>query len=80
MTPAVPRLMSLPPRLSVDQTCVECSAKIPLNVSEVFYFAQNAVLHPTAPLYDTREHVGGRNRLQAFCLDAKYPTRTPHRP
>lgn len=39
------------------ETCVECSAKIPLNVSEVFYFAQNAVLHPTAPLYDTREHV-----------------------
>lgn len=26
-------------------------------MSEVFYFAQNAVLHPTAPLYDTREHV-----------------------
>lgn len=61
------------------ETCVECSAKLPLNVSEVcyltvhnrvyvskltnlayvqvFYFAQNAVLHPTAPLYDTREHV-----------------------
>jgi hypothetical protein len=26
-------------------------------VSEVFYFAQKAVLHPTAPLYDSREHV-----------------------
>lgn len=39
------------------ETCVECSAKIPLNVSEVFYFAQKAVLHPTAPLYDSREHV-----------------------
>jgi len=38
------------------ETCVECSAKIPLNVSEVFYFAQKAVLHPTAPLYDSREH------------------------
>jgi Ras family protein T1 len=30
---------------------------MPLNVSEVFYFAQKAVLHPTAPLYDSREHV-----------------------
>lgn len=45
------------------ETCVECSAKIPLNVSEVFYFAQNAVLHPTAPLYDSREHVC---RLRSF--------------
>jgi hypothetical protein len=36
---------------------VECSALLPLNVSEVFYFAQKAVLHPTAPLYDSREHV-----------------------
>lgn len=39
------------------ETCVECSAKLPLNVSEVFYFAQKAVLHPTAPLYDSRDHV-----------------------
>lgn len=39
------------------ETCVECSAQLPLNVSEVFYFAQKAVLHPTAPLYDSREHV-----------------------
>lgn len=36
---------------------MECSALLPLNVSEVFYFAQKAVLHPTAPLYDSREHV-----------------------
>ncbi|KAI1793289.1 mitochondrial Rho 1 [Ganoderma leucocontextum] len=39
------------------ETCVECSAKLPLNVSEVFYFAQKAVLHPTAPLYDSRDHI-----------------------
>ncbi|BGP27838.1 ERMES complex Ca(2+)-binding regulatory GTPase gem1 [Rhodotorula toruloides] len=38
------------------ETCVECSALLPLNISEVFFFAQNAVLHPTAPLYDTRQH------------------------
>lgn len=36
---------------------MECSAKMSLNVSEVFYFAQKAVLHPTAPLYDSRDHV-----------------------
>ncbi|KAJ2551462.1 ERMES complex Ca(2+)-binding regulatory GTPase gem1 [Coemansia sp. RSA 1933] len=39
------------------EICVECSAKALLNVSELFYFAQKAVLHPTRPLYDAREHV-----------------------
>ncbi|XP_059271792.1 mitochondrial Rho GTPase 2 isoform X1 [Mustela nigripes] len=34
------------------ETCVQCSAKNLRNVSEVFYYAQKAVLHPTAPLYD----------------------------
>ncbi|KAG6335562.1 hypothetical protein ID866_3525 [Astraeus odoratus] len=47
------------------ETCVECSAKLPLNVSEVFYFAQKAVLHPTAPLYDSRDHV-----LKPACVSA----------
>jgi Ras family protein T1 len=47
------------------ETVVECSALMPLNVSEVFYFAQKAVLHPTAPLYDSREHA-----LKPKCLDA----------
>lgn len=47
------------------ETCVECSAKLPLNVSEVFYFAQKAVLYPTAPLYDSRDHV-----LKPACVDA----------
>ncbi|GAA5932845.1 hypothetical protein JCM3775_002254 [Rhodotorula graminis] len=47
------------------ETCVECSALLPLNVSEVFFFAQNAVLHPTAPLYDTRQHV-----LKPACVAA----------
>ncbi|KAJ3287568.1 ERMES complex Ca(2+)-binding regulatory GTPase gem1 [Rhizoclosmatium sp. JEL0117] len=47
------------------ETCVECSAKQQLNVSEVFYFAQKAVLHPTAPLYDSREHA-----LKPACIDA----------
>ncbi|KAJ3771114.1 P-loop containing nucleoside triphosphate hydrolase protein [Lentinula raphanica] len=47
------------------ETCVECSAKMPVNVSEVFYFAQKAVLHPTAPLYDSRDHV-----LKSACVRA----------
>ncbi len=47
------------------ETCVECSAKELVNIAEVFYFAQKAVLHPTAPLYDSREHV-----LKAPCEHA----------
>ena len=36
--------------------CIECSAKTVSNISEVFYFAQKAVLHPTRPLYDVENH------------------------
>ena len=39
------------------ETCVECSAKTPVNCEAVIYFAQKAILHPTAPLYDSRDHV-----------------------
>ncbi|KAL2535385.1 Mitochondrial Rho GTPase 2 [Forsythia ovata] len=34
------------------ETCIECSAANLLQIPEVFYFAQKAVLHPTAPLFD----------------------------
>lgn len=39
------------------ESCIECSAKTFQNISEMFYYAQKAVLHPTAPLYnyDTQE-------------------------
>lgn len=47
------------------ETCIECSAKASLNISETFYLAQNAVLHPTAPLYDSREH-----SLKPACVNA----------
>ncbi|KAK4536698.1 hypothetical protein CDCA_CDCA09G2723 [Cyanidium caldarium] len=38
------------------ETCIEASSKQLFNVAEVFYFAQKAVLHPTAPIYDVKEH------------------------
>ncbi|KAJ1928202.1 ERMES complex Ca(2+)-binding regulatory GTPase gem1 [Tieghemiomyces parasiticus] len=34
------------------EASVECSARRPATVTEVFYLAQRAVLHPTRPLYD----------------------------
>ncbi|XP_058077713.1 mitochondrial Rho GTPase 1-like [Magnolia sinica] len=34
------------------ETCIECSALKQIQVHEVFYYAQKAVLHPTAPLFD----------------------------
>ncbi|GJQ13379.1 hypothetical protein GpartN1_g5170.t1 [Galdieria partita] len=36
--------------------CIECSAKQVFNIAELFYYAQKAVIHPTAPLYDVNEH------------------------
>ena len=35
---------------------IECSAKLSLNISECFYFAQKAVLYPSNTLYDTKSH------------------------
>ncbi|CAH8591658.1 unnamed protein product [Schistosoma intercalatum] len=37
------------------ETCIECSAKTMLNLSETFWFAQKAVLYPTAPLYNAEK-------------------------
>ncbi|XP_014212951.1 mitochondrial Rho GTPase [Copidosoma floridanum] len=34
------------------ESCIECSAKTLQNISEMFYYAQKAVLHPTTPLYN----------------------------
>lgn len=44
-------VMPIMNRFAEIETCVECSAKTLKNISEVFYYAQKAVLHPTAPLY-----------------------------
>ncbi|CAK9300103.1 unnamed protein product [Gordionus sp. m RMFG-2023] len=33
------------------ETCIECSAKCLKNLSEVFYYAQKAVLYPTSSIY-----------------------------
>ncbi|KAG2695514.1 hypothetical protein I3843_07G016600 [Carya illinoinensis] len=34
------------------ETCIECSAVKQIQIPEVFYYAQKAVLHPTGPLFD----------------------------
>ncbi|KAK1401627.1 Mitochondrial Rho GTPase [Heracleum sosnowskyi] len=34
------------------ETCIECSALRNIQVHEVFYYSQKAVVHPTAPLFD----------------------------
>ncbi|KAG5448451.1 Mitochondrial Rho GTPase 1-A [Clonorchis sinensis] len=47
------------------ETCIECSAKTLLNLSETFWFAQKAVLYPTAPLYDAE-----RKELTPACIRA----------
>uniref|UniRef100_A0A3Q0T001 Mitochondrial Rho GTPase n=1 Tax=Amphilophus citrinellus TaxID=61819 RepID=A0A3Q0T001_AMPCI len=52
-------------RFSEIETCVECSAKNLKNISELFYYAQKAVLHPTAPLYDPED-----KQLKPSCVRA----------
>ncbi|KAM4662842.1 mitochondrial Rho GTPase 1 isoform 5-T5 [Discoglossus pictus] len=47
------------------ETCVECSAKNLKNISELFYYAQKAVLHPTGPLYCPEE-----KELKTGCIKA----------
>lgn len=52
-------------KFSEIETCVECSAKNLKNISELFYYAQKAVLHPTAPLYDPED-----KQLRPLCVRA----------
>ncbi|CAB1342417.1 unnamed protein product [Coregonus sp. 'balchen'] len=47
------------------ETCVECSAKNLKNISELFYYAQKAVLHPTGPLYCPEE-----KEMKLSCIKA----------
>jgi len=47
------------------ETLMDCSAKKMINVSELMLFATKAVLHPTAPLYDTGSH-----ELKPACVRA----------
>ncbi|XP_015892115.3 mitochondrial Rho GTPase 2 [Ziziphus jujuba] len=47
------------------ETCIECSALALLQVPEVFYFAQKAVLHPATPLFDQDSQ-----DLQPRCINA----------
>ncbi|KAG6429714.1 hypothetical protein SASPL_107767 [Salvia splendens] len=39
------------------ETCIECSALNHIQIPEVFFYAQKAVLHPTAPLFDQEQQV-----------------------
>ncbi|OMJ18931.1 Mitochondrial Rho GTPase 1 [Smittium culicis] len=48
------------------ETCLECSAKDMFNITELFYFAQKAVLHPSRLLYDTSTHTMKPKCIQAL--------------
>ncbi|XP_051145819.1 mitochondrial Rho GTPase 1-like [Andrographis paniculata] len=39
------------------ETCIECSALNHIQIPEVFFYAQKAVLYPTAPLFDQEQQV-----------------------
>ncbi|KAK6625968.1 hypothetical protein RUM43_006267 [Polyplax serrata] len=44
-------MLEIMEQYSEIESCVECSAKTLKNISEMFYYAQKAVLHPISPLY-----------------------------
>ncbi|XP_022868141.1 mitochondrial Rho GTPase 1-like isoform X1 [Olea europaea var. sylvestris] len=48
------------------ETCIECSALNHIQIPEVFYYAQKAVLHPTAPLFDQEQQVLRPRRVRAL--------------
>uniref|UniRef100_A0A4W5K0Z2 Mitochondrial Rho GTPase n=1 Tax=Hucho hucho TaxID=62062 RepID=A0A4W5K0Z2_9TELE len=52
-------------QFSEIESCVECSAKNLKNISEMFYYAQKAVVHPTDPLYDPED-----KQLKPMCVRA----------
>lgn len=47
------------------EVCLECSAKKMQFVEDVFYYAIKAVVHPTAPLFNTMT-----NQLRPACTKA----------
>ncbi len=54
---------------NLHQTCVECSALLPLNISEVFFFAQTP--SSTRPLHSTTLARTRSNRLASLpCLES----------
>lgn len=53
--PTLESILPIMNDFSEVETCVECSARSLKNISEVFYYAQKAVLHPTAPVYNPEE-------------------------
>lgn len=53
--PLFQHVLSIMEEFPEIESCVECSAKTLHNITEMFYYAQKAVLHPTAPLYNIEE-------------------------
>ncbi|XP_022166641.1 mitochondrial Rho GTPase [Myzus persicae] len=49
------------------ETYVQCSAKMLMNISEMFCYAQTAILHPTAPLYSVEDKILTEKCKRALC-------------
>ncbi|VVC31939.1 EF hand associated, type-1,EF hand associated, type-2,Small GTPase superfamily,Mitochondrial Rho [Cinara cedri] len=49
------------------ESYVQCSAKMVMNISEMFCYAQTAILHPTAPLYSVEEKILTEKCKRALC-------------
>ncbi|XP_025415595.1 mitochondrial Rho GTPase [Sipha flava] len=49
------------------ETYIQCSAKMLMNISEMFCYAQTAVLHPTAPLYSVEDKILTEKCKKCLC-------------
>lgn len=55
-------VMSNSPNIEV---CVECSAKLNLNIADIFLYALKFAMYPTCPIFDSNEKV-----LRPRCIEA----------
>ena len=50
------------------ETCLKCSAKTLLNLSDIIYYADRSYNFPSSPLYDRSHNVGPSASIHSQCL------------
>lgn len=50
------------------ETCLKCSAKTLLNLSDIIYYADRSYNYPSSPLYDRSHNVGAHASHHMQCL------------
>ena len=66
--------------LTKTNVALQCSARTLRNISELFYYAQKAVLHPTAPLYrlDEKDVSNYKDWMKKILYSSANPLDSPY--